>query len=417
VPLAAASRALISRVQTALLLRPRLRVVGGVCAGFAEHTGVPVGLVRSATLLLTLCGGAGALLYAWLWATTPVDSGTREQAPSARLHPVASAPAQPAARGRVTELLLGIALLAAAAALLASRLGVPVPLTVVIPGIVVLAGAGMAWRQFAELRTGAGQSSPVLVRALGALVLVTVGVLLFFVTGDEPDIWTVVIASGTVLVAVAVVVAPWLVRLNRDLSDERAARVRETERAEIAAHLHDSVLQTLALIQQKASPSSDVARLARAQERDLRDWLFTGSTTTDTHAGATVREYAAAIERDFPVRFDVVTVGDGTAALPEAVLAAAREAMLNTARHAGGDVSVYLEVGEAGTELVVTDRGPGFALDEVPTDRMGVRGSIVERMRRAGGQARIGSGPGGRGTSVTITMPGTTHETGSHAER
>jgi signal transduction histidine kinase/phage shock protein PspC (stress-responsive transcriptional regulator) len=393
-------------------------VVGGVCAGFAEHTGVPVSVVRSVALLLTLCGGAGALLYAWLWATTPARTETTDAPPSSRLHPGARLPsADLVVQGHVTEVLLGIALLAAAAALIASRLGVPVPLTVVIPGIVVLAGAAMAWRQFAELRLGVAQSSPVLVRALGALVLVTVGILLFFVTGEQPDIWTVVIASGTVLVAVALVVAPWLVRLNRDLSDERAARVRETERAEIAAHLHDSVLQTLALIQQKAGPSSDVARLARAQERDLRDWLFTGSTASAADAGATVREYAAAIERDFPVRFDVVTVGDVTAPLPDAVLGAAREAMLNAARHAGGDVSVYLEVGDGRTELAVTDRGPGFSLDDVPADRMGVRGSIAERMRRAGGTALIGSGPGGRGTSVTLTIRTGGDETGGHGER
>ncbi|WP_286278739.1 ATP-binding protein [Naasia aerilata] len=404
-------------MQTPSLLRPRLRVVGGVCAGFAEHTGVPVSVVRSAALLLTLCGGAGALLYAWLWATTPARTEVADAPPSARLHPVAPAPAQPAVPGRVTEILLGIALLAAAAALLASRLGVPVPLAVVIPAIVVLAGAAMAWRQFAELRSGVAQSSPVLVRALAALVLVTVGILLFFVTSDRPDIWTVVIASATVLVAVAVVVAPWLVRLNRDLSEERAARVRESERAEIAAHLHDSVLQTLALIQQKAGPSTDVARLARAQERDLRDWLFTGSTTSAADAGAALRAFAAEIEQDFPVRFDVVTVGSVTAPLPEAIAAAAREAMLNAARHAGGDVSVYLESGEGRTELVVTDRGPGFALEDVPADRMGVRGSIAERMRRAGGAARITSGPGGRGTSVTLTISTPADETGSHAER
>ena len=405
-------------MQTATLVRPRLRVLGGVCAGFAAHTGVPVHVVRSVTLLLAICGGAGVLLYAWLWATTPVSLDPSLAPPSARLQgttardavvsdAIASGPTR-----HVTELLLGAALLAAAAALLASRLGVPVPLAVVIPAIVVLAGAAMAWRQFAELRIGAARSSPVLVRALAALVLVAVGIVLFFLTGSQPDIWTVVIASGTVLVGVAVVVAPWVLRLTRDLTEERAARVRESERAEIAAHLHDSVLQTLALIQQKAGPSTDVARLARAQERELRDWLFTGSSTPVADAAATIREYAAAIERDFPVRFDVVTVGATESGLPEAVAAAAREAMLNAARHAGGDVSVYLETGEQRTELVVTDRGPGFDISDIPGDRMGVRGSIVERMRRAGGEARIAAGPGGRGTSVTLLIDTAREETG-----
>ena len=457
------------------MTRPRLRLVGGVCAGFAEHTGFPVATVRLLTVLLSLCGGFGVLLYAWLWGTVPsggVDADPLPKSSLARasrvssvspggLAPLASSAAVPgvvspyvvspyavspyavspggsrfaspvgpavktdadsARAAPVTEILLGLALLAAGGALVASRLGADIPLAVVVPAIVVLAGTALAWRQFADIRSGAAQqSSALLVRILGALVLVAVGILLFFVTGTNPNAWTVILAAASVLLGVAVVTAPWLLRLWSDLADERAARAREAERADIAAHLHDSVLQTLALIQQKAGPHSDVARLARAQERELREWLFTGtrggSGEPETDLATALRRIAGEIEEDFAVHFEVVTVGAGmgvgsagssdspSADAREALAAAAREAMLNAARHAGGAVSVYLETGARGVELSVTDRGPGFRLDQISKDRLGVRESILGRMRRAGGNAAVRPGPGGTGTEILLTLP------------
>ncbi|WP_233204684.1 ATP-binding protein [Cryobacterium sp. Y62] len=442
-------------MRTERMTRPRLRLVGGVCAGFAEHTGVPVATVRLLTVLLSLCGGFGALLYAWLWGTVPSGAATADPLPKsslARASRVSSAapgglaplarlavspgvsrfasPATPAVKtdadsaraAPVTEILLGLALLAAGGALVASRLGADIPLAVVVPAIVVLAGTALAWRQFADIRSGAAQqSSALLVRILGALVLVAVGILLFFVTGTNPNAWTVILAAASVLLGVAVVTAPWLLRLWSDLADERAARAREAERADIAAHLHDSVLQTLALIQQKAGPHSDVARLARAQERELREWLFTGtrggSVESASDLATALRRIAGEIEEDFAVHFEVVTVGAGVsagsadgsdspaAAAREALAAAAREAMLNAARHAGGAVSVYLETGARGVELSVTDRGPGFRLDQISKDRLGVRESILGRMRRAGGNAAVRPGPGGTGTEILLTLP------------
>ena len=416
---------------TGQLTRPRLRIVAGVCAGFARHTGLPVTFVRTVTFVLALCGGAGVLLYAWLWATTPdetsegragADRGA-EPLPKAALTSsgrAATGPAGSAAAGGdvtagpmaesrrapVTEIFLGLALAATAGALIADRLGADLPLDAIIPAIVALAGTGLAWRQFAELRSGAGpRSSGMLVRALGALVLVALGILLFFVTSEKPNVWTVVVAAVSVLIGVAVVVAPWAVRLTRDLADERAARERAGERAEMAAHLHDSVLQTLALIQQKAGPHSDAARLARAQERDLREWLFTGASTGQVDLSAELRRVATIVERDFAVQVDVVAVGSNDQAVPDALLAAAREAMLNAARHAGGRISVYLESSPTAIELSITDRGPGFALGEVPADRMGVRESILGRMQRAGGTATVQPGPGGTGTEIRLTLP------------
>jgi signal transduction histidine kinase/phage shock protein PspC (stress-responsive transcriptional regulator) len=399
---------------SATIVRPRLRVVGGVCAGVADHLGVPVTVVRTVAVLLAPCGGAGILLYAWLWATTPVGDAAREP----RLRDSLTAPAGGAGGGAadarrvdqlrrapVTEILLGLALIGAGGALVASRLGVEVPLAVVIPGIVVLAGVALAWRQFADLRAGGTASSPTLVvRSLGALVLVATGILLFFITGDAPNVWTVVVAAVSVLLGVGLVALPWVIRLSRDLGAERAAHERAAERAEIAAHLHDSVLQTLALIQQKAGAQSEAARLARAQERELRDWLFDTAPADDRDLASELRRLAGVIEEDHAVRFELVTVGASVPA-PEGLLAAGREAMLNAARHAGGDVSIFLEVGQERIDLIVTDRGPGMSLDAIPADRLGVRESIIGRLRRAGGTATIGPGRGGAGTEVRLSLP------------
>ena len=433
---------------TGHLVRPRLRIVAGVCAGFARHSGLPVTFVRTVTFVLALCGGAGVLLYGWLWATTPDESADgaggsalrRDLLPKAALtgsnptltdtrtppgDPSAGTTSGPAGvaagtetraaadadtgeprRAPVTEILLGLALVGTAGALIANRLGADLPLDAIIPAIVALAGTGLAWRQFAELRSGAGpRSSGMLVRALGALVLVALGILLFFVTSENPNVWTVVVAAMSVLVGVAVVGAPWAVRLTRDLSDERAARERESGRAEMAAHLHDSVLQTLALIQQKAGPHSDAARLARAQERDLREWLFAGAPNGPVDLAAELRGIATTVERDFAVHVDVVSVGTVDREVPEALLAAAREAILNAARHAGGSVSVYVESSPTAIDVSVTDRGPGFSIGDIPADRMGVRESILARMQRAGGTASVRPGPGGTGTEIRLSLP------------
>jgi signal transduction histidine kinase len=263
----------------------------------------------------------------------------------------------------------------------------------------------LAWRQFADLRAGtSAPSSTLVVRSLGALVLVATGILLFFITGDTPNVWTVVVAAVSVLLGVGLVALPWVVRLARDLGAERAALERAAERAEIAAHLHDSVLQTLALIQQKAGAQSEAARLARAQERELRDWLFDAAPADDRDLASELRRLASVIEEDHAVRFELVAVGASVPA-PDSLLAAGREAMLNAARHAGGDVSIFLEVGPERIELIVTDRGPGMNLDSIPADRLGVRESIIGRLKRAGGTAVIGPGRGGTGTEVRLSLP------------
>jgi signal transduction histidine kinase len=240
------------------------------------------------------------------------------------------------------------------------------------------------------------------------VLLVVTGLALLFSFGGRPRAITAIGAVVLIVAGVGVVIAPVLVRLWTDLMGERAARVRETERAEIAAHLHDSVLQTLALIQVRAGASSEVARLARAQERELRDWLFAGTTPSGSDLATELRDAAAAIELDYPARIELVVVGEPGRKANAALVAATREAMVNAARHAGGDIAVYLELtGGAEVETVdvfVRDRGPGFDLDAQPTDRLGVRESIIGRMLRAGGTATVSRGAGGSGTEVHLHL-------------
>lgn len=431
------------------------RVIAGVCAGLAEHLGLPPGTVRIAMLAAAVLGGAGILLYLWLWATVPRAGETAGVLPlrSALTRPVA-APAAPvgdpvapgagpgapeaapdgadgagdtagearttAARSRhapgdrrvrwpIAELLLGACLLIVGVGLVLVQSGVRVNLELILPALAVLAGVGLAWWQIADRDRPDRNQIP---RVLGALALVAVGVLMFFVTSREPSAWTVIAAAFAVLAGVALALAPWVLRLNRELIAERSARAREAERSEIAAHLHDSVLQTLALIQQRSEPGSDVARIARGQERELREWLFRAADGDERPPGAAsraaaeteLRAHAAALEVEYPVRFELVSVGDSEG-IPETIVAAAREAMLNAARHAGGTVTVYLESAPGRVTVDVTDRGPGTDLDALPEGRMGVRESILGRMERAGGRARIVPGPGGTGTSVRLSLP------------
>ena len=213
------------------------------------------------------------------------------------------------------------------------------------------------------------------------------------------------IAAGAALlgiVGILFIAGPWLVRLSRDLSEERAARARAQERADVAAHLHDSVLQTLAMIQRSAADPVQVAKLARAQERDLRNWLFETPASTADSVVAALREAAAEVEDSFGVPVEIVAVGDHPLAVEVApVVHAAREAMANAAQHSGAaKVDVYCEVDGAAVEVFVRDRGRGFDPDAVPEDRAGVRNSIIGRMERHGGRATIRSTSGG--TEVTL---------------
>jgi signal transduction histidine kinase len=213
-----------------------------------------------------------------------------------------------------------------------------------------------------------------------------------------------VVVAGAALIA-----APWLLRVWHSLSAERAERIRSQAHADLAAHLHDSVLQTLALIQRQADDPRAVVRLARGQERDLRAFLYAEQVPPDGEESMAValRRVCAEVEESAGVPVELVTVGDRP--LDEArgaLVAAAREAMVNAAKHAGtARVDVYAEVDDGGASVFVRDRGVGFDPAAVPDDRAGIRNSIVGRMTRHGGRAEIRSAPGG-GTEVELRLPG-----------
>lgn len=309
------------------------------------------------------------------------------------------------------EILLGAGLLLVAVILIARQFGVDVPLGTLIPAAAILGGAAIAWMQLDETRraglvdkTKADQAGG-WVRLAAGLALVVAGVLVMVSgSGSWEQTWLALLASVAVLGGVALVLLPWGLKFWKDLETERAGRVRETERAEIAAHLHDSVLQTLALIQRRASSEQDVVRLARAQERELRSWLFTDAAKNAGLLAERIKAVAAEVEDAHGQAVEVVTVGDADMTdRHEALVQAAREAMLNAARHGGGTVSVYMESTAGNTEVFIKDRGPGFDVESVPDDRLGVKESIIGRMKRHGGTATINSSRDG--TEVRLALP------------
>lgn len=379
------------------LARPRTCELSGVSVALADHLGWPVTMVRWLFVALGLVGGAGVLLYLWLWALTPLRPATAAD-PQERV----------VRRIPVSWLLLGISGVAGVAAVaLAAAGSSPFGLLAAI-GTSILAAVGcVAWDQLVD--AGDAARGPVASRTLriaaGAfLVVIAVALSSLVDRAGTGWLWLGIIAAT--FAGAAVLVGPWALRLWRELIAERTARIKQEQRAEIAAHLHDSVLQTLALIQNRAGASSEVARIARAQERELREWLY-ADAADDRDAqvrdlASELRSTGAALEVDNPVHFDIVTVGEPVEHAPSDLAAAAREAMLNAARHAGGDVSVYVESRAGGVDVFIRDRGPGFDVDALPEGRLGVRESIIGRMRRAGGHATVTSRD--TGTEVQLSI-------------
>jgi len=386
-------------------------VLGGVAAGLAAHLGLPVAAVRLALVLLVPLGGAGVLLYVFWWVTVPSGDprAAAEEARPAASSRLAPRLRQPGRRLPLTEIALGVLLLAAAGGLIAVRNGADLVGSWVLPALIVLGGLTLAWSQLDAVDREPGRPggrTPVSVlRLLGGTALAGTGVFLL-IGRDAPmeDLVRSALAALAVLVGAALVLAPWWLRLVRELSDERLARARASERADIAAHLHDSVLQTLALIRARAANADEVAKLARAQERELRSWLYDDRVTPGTSVAAELRDVVAEVEDHHGVPVEVVVVGDRTPDERTAgLLRATREALVNAVRHGRPPVSVYLEVGPGVVEVFVKDRGDGFDLDEVPDDRFGVRESIIGRMRRLGGDATVRARAGG--TEVALRLP------------
>ncbi|MDT0158316.1 PspC domain-containing protein [Microbacterium sp. ARD32] len=378
------------------LTRVRECLISGTAEGLARHLGVSIWLVRAMFIALTLLGGAGVLLYLWCWVFTPWEPG--ESAPSRR------AP--------VAWVMLVVAVILELIVLLTLRGGgmfsvSPANMGVystryadlgALFGLVLLLVAGSLWADLIDRHDPArGPRQAAIVR--GITIILMLVLLVGMLTNPVAPAYLLVPFAGLLAMFASSLMHRW-----RELSGERVRRIREEQRSEMAAHLHDSVLQTLALIQNRAGASSEAARLARAQERELRAWLYDGDAPADSDLPTDLRDYAGALELDYPVHIDVVSAGLSTERASGELAAAAREAMLNAARHAGGEVSVYIEGSTSGVDVFIRDRGAGFDLDEVPGDRLGVRQSIIGRMRRAGGSGTVRSDE--NGTEVHLRIAG-----------
>lgn len=420
------------------------KVLAGVAAGLADHLGVPVNAVRIALVVSSIPFGAGLVVYVFLWATMrevgDVDPSLAATTPG--IDPVTGVPvggpataagtagttgaagttARTAAHGghhidlasvrtwlrsgnqAVLLTLLGVAALALAGALWLGSAGLNVHAEVILPIVAIVIGAIFFWSQLDDT-DAIGARRPVrwiwLVVGLGLTILGLVGLL---VRGTNlTELWQVAGAVLAALVGMAVLSAPWILRLWSNLRLEQAARIRATERADIAAHLHDSVLQTLALIQRHSADAATVARLARAQERQLRSYLYDEDARGGT-LGAALTAAIGEVEDLHGVPVELVVTGDRPMDMHlDALVKAVREATWNAVRHASPPVSAYVEVGPGAVEAFVRDHGAGFDLDTVPDDRAGVRESIIGRMERHGGTARIRRRPDG--TEVELRLP------------
>ncbi|SFB84438.1 ATP-binding protein [Streptomyces aidingensis] len=412
------------------------RWLGGVAQGMAGHLALPVSWVRIIYLALTMASGLGVLVYGIFWFVVPLGTQPHPQRPVT--------PKERRRNRRAAQKGQVFALVVLLMGLIAfwDNVQFQIAGAYLVPLILIGIGAAVVWRQADDSRrshwaavTRRSRWLPLVRSAAGGL-LVLVGVVGFVVAqGVSEDLSRVLQASLAVLVGIALLAGPYLVRVVQELSEERTMRIRAQERAEVAAHIHDSVLHTLTLIQRNAENPREVARLARAQERDLRSWLYKSAESTaasaspsspssaSTSSSATggggeesdarpagfaesVKATAAEVEDYHGSPIEVVCVGD--CPVDEslaALLQAAREAMVNAAKY-GGDgapARVFAEVEGRTVFLSVRDRGPGFDLDAVPSDRMGVRESIIGRMQRHGGTARVKSTPG-EGTEVELTM-------------
>jgi signal transduction histidine kinase len=389
---------------------PAAGVVAGVAAGLARRLGIDPILVRVAFVAGSFAGGAGFAFYLLGWALLPADGS--ERAPIERL----------AGRRETWMVLAGIVLLVLSALLLLREWGIWFSDAVVWPVVLVTAGGVLIWRQStaaAPEAPPAPRPRPAPVpralrlppdaagRALVGAALVVGGGLVFLWLNDAlRPARDVLLAVVVVVVALTLILAPWWVRLVRGLTAERAERIRSQERAEVAAHLHDSVLQTLALMQRRVDDPREVAALARRQERELRAWLNGRRGPQDADTVASALEAAAAeVEEAHGVPVEVVAVGDAPLdPRAHALVAAAREALVNAAKFAGGEpVALYAEVEQDRIEVYVRDRGPGFDPAAVPADRRGVRESIVGRMERHGGRAVVTTAPGA-GTEIELVL-------------
>lgn len=390
-------------------------MVAGVAAGLAEHLRLDVRLLRALFVLLTLAQLTGVVMYAAFWALVPLAEPDAGAAPR---------PGRGLGRRGIAVVAVVGVVGVLGTVLDGQRLAAPMT-----PLAVAAIGMALLWRQaddaqrarwtaisgrlpgridWRQVATGDGRPSVALLRIIAGGLLVVVGLVGFLAANDAlAQARDGLLATMVIVVGVALVSAPWWWRMASDLASERRERIRSQQRAEIAAHLHDSVLQTLALIQRHADDPRSVQSLARSQERELRGWLYRPPGAAEGSSLAAALEAAAAeVEEAHGVPVEVVVVGGaGLDDRLAAVVQAAREAMVNAARASGASVvSVYAEAAPDAVEVFVRDRGCGFDPATVPTDRYGIAESIVGRLGRHGGSAQVRSIVG-EGTEVHLRLP------------
>jgi len=377
------------------------RMLFGVCGGAARRYGVDAYVVRIALLLLTLTGGLGVVLYVVGFAL----SGPPEE-----LSPLPKA-AEP---GLVSARTIAVAAGTGGLLMTARNIGLWPGDAIMVPAIIVATGSALLWYHGREAhpegdpleRVLQGRATPL--RALGGVALALAGVVALVARGVRVDQLPAALAAlAMALAGAAVLVGPYIGRLTTQLRDEERARIRDQERNDMAAHLHDSVLQTLALMQRAAADPRRMVMLARRQERELRSWLYDAKSSAEVGSlSARAEGIAAEVELDHGMPVDLVVVGDiEVTAAVDALLLAVREATVNAAKHATADlVSVYIEVEPNTVTAFVRDKGVGFSASEIGDDRRGIAMSIRDRIERVGGRAVLDSAPGA-GTEWELAVP------------
>ncbi|MCB0997805.1 MAG: PspC domain-containing protein [Acidimicrobiales bacterium] len=381
------------------------RVIAGVAGGFADEHGVDPTLLRAALVVLSFAGGLGLVLYAVgaLLATAPDTDAL----------PVAPRPIDRQRTLAVASVTAGLLLIVRSTGLWLGD-AVMVPLSVVAAGLVLI---GVVRPEVGERPWQMLASTPVVesvsgrrarARLFAGAALVSFGLLLVGAReGTSSSVRVGAIATALTVIGVVVLVGPWLTRLAQEAAAERRERIRVQEREAMAAHLHDSVLQTLALIQRTADDPRRTITLARQQERELRAWLYGArASSSSTTLASSLRQVVHEVESAYDVQVDLVVVGDAPVGdAVDALVAATREACINAAKHAGTtEVSVFAEVRDGAAEVFVRDRGVGFDRATVAADRRGIAHSIEGRLDRVGGTAQVESAPGA-GTEVQMRAP------------
>lgn len=385
----------LQRIGDAISRRRDDRVIAGVAGGIADRLGVVDLYIRAAFVVLTLIWGLGVIIYLALWVAA-LERTHRERP---ELH-------------ESEQRRVGYLLMFAGGLLVLRSIGIWSSDELVWPGAAVTLGVAflMDRREIdprsAILALFDPNSGRFRSRAVIGVLLLVIGVSILSAAAI-PAAETVVLAVVVTGVGMAVLFGPWVWRLVTDLGAERSKRIREEERADMAAHLHDSVLQTLALIQRTDDPRR-VSTLARVQERELRRWLYDSSPADGQELlSRALRKEADRIENTYDLPVEVVTVGDRPVDdRMRAMVAAAGEALTNAARHSGAkQISVYSEVTGDSSEVWVSDLGRGFDTGQVAPDRRGIAESVVGRMQNQGGTAVVASVPG-EGTEVHLQLKG-----------